>query len=83
MNIGVALPDWMFAKDKKMAPIMLFCLVFVGILLPLAVASWYMLNSNRYIGANNIMQETLGFYMYSKYNVKESQVCITCQAGQL
>ncbi|GFH31320.1 molecular chaperone, partial [Haematococcus lacustris] len=73
MNIGVALPSWVFAKEKGMAPLMLIALVFCGILLPLIVASWYMLSSNRFTGPNNIMQETIAFYLHSKFNVKESQ----------
>jgi translocation protein SEC63 len=40
MNIGVALPDWMFAKDKTTAPLMLLLLVGGGILAPLVAASW-------------------------------------------
>lgn len=43
MNMGVALPSWMFNKDKKAAPIMLLGLVGGGILLPLAIVSYYML----------------------------------------
>ena len=39
----MALPEWLFAKDSKLAPLMLLGLVGVGILLPLGVASWYML----------------------------------------
>eukprot|EP00197_Chlamydomonas_leiostraca_P010453 CAMPEP_0202862194 /NCGR_PEP_ID=MMETSP1391-20130828/3321_1 /ASSEMBLY_ACC=CAM_ASM_000867 /TAXON_ID=1034604 /ORGANISM="Chlamydomonas leiostraca, Strain SAG 11-49" /LENGTH=714 /DNA_ID=CAMNT_0049541695 /DNA_START=168 /DNA_END=2313 /DNA_ORIENTATION=+ len=73
VNVGVALPEWVFAKDKKVAPLMLLGLVGCGILLPLVVASWYMLSSNRFAGPNNIMAETLAFYYHSKYSVKESQ----------
>ena len=29
MNIGVALPDWMFATDRRVAPLMLLALVCV------------------------------------------------------
>lgn len=46
----------------------------MGILLPLGVVSWHMLNSNRYSGPNGVMQETLSFYFHSKYSVKEAQV---------
>ena len=57
-----------------MAPLLLLALVGIGILLPLVVASWHMLSSNKFTGPNGIMQETLAFYLHSKYNVKESQV---------
>ena len=40
INVGVALPQWMFSKDKKVAPLMLLALVGGGILLPLIIASW-------------------------------------------
>ncbi|GLC39388.1 hypothetical protein PLESTM_000891300 [Pleodorina starrii] len=73
MNVGVALPTWLFTKDSKVAPLMLLGLVGFGILLPLGVVSWYMLNSNRYSGPNGVMQETLSFYYASKYSVKEAQ----------
>jgi len=76
MNVGVALPEWMFAKDKNVAPLMLLALVGVGILLPLAAVSWYMLSSNKFTGPNRIMQETLAFYYHSKYSVKESQALV-------
>lgn len=74
--MGVALPSFMFAKDKSAAPLMLLALVGVGILLPLVLASWYMLSSNRFSGPNNVMQETLAFYFHSKYSIKESQASL-------
>lgn len=74
MNLGVALPDWMFAKDKKAAPLMLLGLVGCGILLPLGLMSWYMLSSSKFSGPNQIMNDTFPIFMYSKYGIKESQV---------
>ncbi|KAG2441769.1 hypothetical protein HXX76_003382 [Chlamydomonas incerta] len=73
LDVGVALPTWLFTKDSRAAPLMLLALVGVGILLPLGVVSWHMLNSNRYSGPNGVMQETLSFYFHSKYSVKEAQ----------
>ncbi|KAG2485811.1 hypothetical protein HYH03_015521 [Edaphochlamys debaryana] len=73
MDVGVALPTWLFTKDSKVAPLMLLALVGFGILLPLGVVSFYMLNSNKYSGPNGVMQETLSFYFASKYSVKEAQ----------
>ncbi|KAG2451784.1 hypothetical protein HYH02_003562 [Chlamydomonas schloesseri] len=73
VDVGVALPTWLFTKDSRLAPLMLLGLVGVGILLPLGVVSWHMLNANRYAGPNGVMQETLSFYFHSKYSVKEAQ----------
>lgn len=42
-NIGIALPAWMFSKDKKTGPIILVALVGGCILLPLAAVSYHML----------------------------------------
>ncbi|WIA39826.1 hypothetical protein OEZ86_013276 [Tetradesmus obliquus] len=73
MNLGVALPSWMFSKDKKAAPLMLLGLVGCGILLPLGLMSWYMLSSSKFTGPNQIMNDTFPIFMYSKFCVKESQ----------
>eukprot|EP00878_Enallax_costatus_P024760 GHUV01026445.1.p1 GENE.GHUV01026445.1~~GHUV01026445.1.p1 ORF type:complete len:636 (+),score=256.18 GHUV01026445.1:447-2354(+) len=73
INLGVALPDWMFAKDKKAAPLMLLGLVGCGILLPLGIMSWYMLSSSKFTGPNQIMNDTFGIFIHSKYAIKESQ----------
>ncbi|KAF8055125.1 ERDJ2A [Scenedesmus sp. PABB004] len=73
MNLGVALPDWMFAKDKKAAPLMLLGLVGCGILLPLGLMTWYMLSSSKFSGPNGIMNDTFAIFMYSKQCIKESQ----------
>lgn len=74
INLGIALPEWMFNKDKKTAPLMLLALVGCGILLPLGVMSWYMLKNDQFVGPNRIHNETLMFYLHSKFAVKESQV---------
>lgn len=73
MNIGVALPSWMFSKDRKTAPLMLLALVGGGIILPLAVVSYYMLKGDDYTGPNRIHKGTLYAYAVTKYGVKESQ----------
>eukprot|EP00775_Hariotina_reticulata_P009185 gene9185-9351_t len=73
INLGVALPDWMFAKDKKAAPLMLLALVGGGILLPLGLMSWYMLSSSKFSGPNQIHNDTFLIFLHSKYNIKESQ----------
>lgn len=73
MNLGVALPSWMFTKDRKAAPLMLLALVGGGIILPLAVVSYYMLKGDDYSGPNRVHNATLYAYAMSKYGVKESQ----------
>ena len=46
------------AQDKKAAPMVLIGLVCFGILLPLVVASWYMLSSSKFTGP--VMQVGIG-----------------------
>lgn len=76
VDLGIALPSFLIAmlKDEKVAPMVLLLLVACFILLPLAVMGCCLLRSNKFTGPNNIMHETLEYYAYSKYNVKESQV---------
>jgi translocation protein SEC63 len=74
MNMGVALPSWMFNKDRKTAPLLLLGLVGGFILLPLAVTSYYMLKGDHYSGPNRIHNATLYAYAATKYGIKESQV---------
>jgi hypothetical protein len=75
LSMGVALPEWLFSKDNKMAPLMLMVLVGCGILLPLSVVSWYMLSSDQYEGPNRIMKGTYYNYLFDPKNcIKESMV---------
>ncbi len=74
LNLGVALPAWMFTKDSKAAPLMLLALVGGGILAPLALVSWLMLRDSKYTGPNRILNETIPIYAFSKVGIKESQV---------
>jgi translocation protein SEC63 len=74
MNIGVAMPSFLFNADKKTAPLMLLGLVGFGILLPLIVAACYLTKSNKYAGPNQVQHETLGLWMtHPKFGIKESQ----------
>lgn len=73
LDIGIALPEWIFSKDRNTAPLVLGGLVGLGILLPLGIASWYLLRSNKLVGPNNIMYETVEIYAKSALGVKESQ----------
>ncbi|GBF89855.1 hypothetical protein Rsub_02559 [Raphidocelis subcapitata] len=73
MNMGVALPSWMFNKDRKTAPLLLLGMVGGFILLPLALTSYYMLKGDSYSGPNRIHNATLYAYAATKYGIKESQ----------
>ena len=73
LDIGIALPEWIFSKDRNTAPLVLGGLVGLGILLPLGIASWYLLRSNKFTGPNNVMHETMEIYFRSNLGVKESQ----------
>lgn len=73
LDIGIALPEWIFSKDRNTAPLVLGGLVGLGILLPLGVAAWYLLRSNKFTGPNNVMHETMEIYFRSPLAVKESQ----------
>ncbi len=73
VSISVALPEWFFNKDKEAAPAILLTLLLGGIVLPLGLAACYMGKSNRYTGANEVMMETLQFYLYSPFNIKQYQ----------
>jgi len=73
VSISVALPEWFFNKDKEAAPAILLTLLLGGIVLPLGLAACYMGKSNRYTGPNEVMMETLQFYMFSPYAIKQYQ----------
>jgi preprotein translocase subunit Sec63 len=76
MNVGVALPEWMFTKSKKAAPLMLLALVGGGVLLPMALGAWHLLRDQKYSGPNKIMNETFSYLWHSPFKVKEMQVRI-------
>ncbi|BDA43749.1 Translocation protein SEC63 homolog [Coccomyxa sp. Obi] len=73
LNMGVALPEWIFSRDKNAAPVILISLIGICVLLPLIVAACYLLRSNKYMGPNNVATETLEIFLRSKFAVKESQ----------
>jgi translocation protein SEC63 len=75
MNIGVAMPSFLFSADKDTAPYMLLALVGFGILLPLIIAACYLTSNSKYAGPNQVQHETLGFWFHHpKFSIKESQV---------
>jgi hypothetical protein len=63
LSMGVALPEWLLSQDAKAAPFVLISLVFVAIILPLGIAAWFLMNSNQYMGPNNVMRETLNAFL--------------------
>ena len=62
LNLGVALPEWIFSQDKRAAPVILISLVGLCILLPLVGAACFLLSTNKYLGPNGVMQETLEIF---------------------
>ena len=63
LNMGVALPEWIFSRDKHAAPVILISLIGICILLPLIAAACYLLRSNKYMGPNNVATETLEIFL--------------------
>lgn len=72
MSMGIALPEWVFARDGKNAPLLLAVLVGAGVLLPLAAAAWFLLRAEDMAGADQVDPLTKSMFMYSKFNLKES-----------
>lgn len=64
LNLGVALPEWIFSQDKRAAPVILISLVGLCILLPLVGAACYLLRTNKYQGPNGVNQETLKIFAW-------------------
>lgn len=73
MSVSVALPEWFFSKDKQTAPLILLVLLFGGIVAPLGLAAWYLMGTQKYVGANQVMEETQALFLDSRYGVKASQ----------
>lgn len=70
MTIGVALPDWIFASDRRTAPLVLLGLVFLGLAIPILIISWFLHSTEGYVGANRVMETTI--VMYTRYCIKEA-----------
>ena len=60
MDLGIAIP---LPTDGKNGPIILALLVFVGLILPMGLAAWFLFSSSKYMGPNQIMQETLNIFL--------------------
>lgn len=63
ITMGIALPQWLFDGDSRLAPLLLAVLVFGGVLLPLGVAACYLLSSNKFNSAGIIEETTHNFMM--------------------
>jgi translocation protein SEC63 len=75
MSVSVALPEWFFSKDKQTAPLILLVLLFGGIVTPLGIAAWYLMGTQKFVGPNQLMEETIQLFLDPRYGVKPSQVC--------
>jgi hypothetical protein len=69
MNIGVALPEWVFASDRRTAPLVLLALVFAGLAVPILAIAVYLHRAEGKVGANRVLEETL--VMYHRFTVRE------------
>lgn len=73
-SVSVALPEWLFSKDKDAAPLILLALLAGGIVAPLAGAAWYLTRSTRRTPGNQVLAETLTIYAFDRrYGVKPVQ----------
>ena len=70
MEISVALPDWLFSKEKEAAPAILLTLLLGGIVLPLGWAAWWLKRSRTRVDMNDIAPETQQLYMFGPYQIK-------------
>ena len=70
MEISVALPDWLFSKEKEAAPAILLTLLLGGIVLPLGSAAWWLRKSRTKVDINDIAPETQQLYMFGPFQIK-------------
>lgn len=73
MSVSVALPEWFFSKDKQTAPLILLVLLFGGIVTPLGIAAWYLMGTQKFVGPNQLMEETVALFLDPRYGIKASQ----------
>jgi len=57
MSVGVALPEWFFTNNKRVAPLVLFALVFLGLAAPILAIACYLWRADQYVGANKIAEQ--------------------------
>lgn len=69
MKIGVALPSWIFAEDKRFAPLVLLILAFLGLCMPILLIALYLWRTEGFVGNNRVNEETVAYY--HKFGVKE------------
>lgn len=70
LEIAVALPDWLFSKEKEAAPAILLSLLLGGIVLPLGWAAWWLRRSRTKVDMKDIAPETQQLYMFGPYQIK-------------
>lgn len=78
MSVSVALPEWFFSKDKSTAPLILLVLLFGGIVGPLGVAAWYLMGTQKFVGPNQLMEETIALFLDPRFGIKASQARARC-----
>jgi len=59
MDMGIAIP---LPTGGENGPIILALLVFIGLVLPMGVAAWFLFSSSKFMGPNQIMQETINIF---------------------
>jgi hypothetical protein len=64
MNIGVALPEWVFAQNRRTAPLVLLALVFTGLALPILAIALYLHRAQGKVGANQVRISLLHMTKY-------------------
>lgn len=72
----MALPEWFFSKDKQTAPLVLLTLLFGGIVTPLGIAAWYLMRKQKFVGPNQLMEETIALFLDPRYGIKASQALV-------
>jgi hypothetical protein len=74
MNIGVALPEWVFAQNRRTAPLVLLALVFTGLALPILAIALYLHRAQGKVGANQVRSSLFPMtkYLHSSSGVGTS-----------
>jgi translocation protein SEC63 len=72
MRMNIALPEWVFAKDSKTAPLLLGLLVAGGVLAPLVAACIFLWRAGNVVGVADVAPETVDIFLRSKWCVKEA-----------
>lgn len=79
MNIGVALPEWLFTKDKRKQPVVLLGVLFVGFVVPLMLTLRYVGDDDvkgsgsggSLEGGGEAVQQTAAWYYHPPTGLKQ------------